>query len=1385
MAGESRRGERLRLGIWAAGVAAAALVAGTRPWDRAAPHVAKQSVLPKLPLTFEQNRGQTADSVRFVTRAAGATMWLADDEAVLAFSSAEKGVADVLRMSFVGSAPPTTQGRAPTPSRSRYFRAGAKIEEVPHFSEVVQQGVYPGVDVRWHGEDGKLEYDVVLAAGVDPGIVRVAMKGADGLSVAQSGDLLVAVGGREIVQHAPVAYQMNGETREPVEAEFVARGTEFGFRLGGYDASRPVVIDPTVAFATYLGGAGNETVNGMVVDPATSAPIVCGGTTSLDFPLGFGHVPTAPRGLMDAYVAKLDPSGAFVQWAVYLDGTAYDEAFGVAVDPNTHNVWVCGETYSTDFTTFQPTQSSSAGGWDGFVAEIEGGGNAILFCTYVGGAGDDHPREIAVGESVFVTGFTDSTDFPLVDPAQDHFGGGGHDGFLTSWDRNAPQDGIESSTYVGGTGDDLGAHVAAIAGDPTAGSPGTEDVVGNGGFQTGGGSFSGWGTSDLASPLCPLGVESAGYAGAFFDVTPTEGGHAVHSGFGGIDGAGGTIEIYQDLEIPPSSDEGRLTFDWRAAWNLFQFPDRTFDVEFQPLGGGPAIQSQRLLTATHSVILGQPVTLNFDDLVIDELDEASVPTPYGGLLIDARYRVTAGTESLPAHSGPNAIVPDSSGLAIIAVGDGLGWYGGVVDGAWVAGNATVHWEQRDFYGELLATSSSVVLSSTPVFIPTAFDEDTYFYALIIEGGEGQVAVDDLQARFYTGDHDTGPQSESLDFDLTPYAGEGLRVVFKLTVPEGGGGEGGGENESADVGPGQGQFQLDNVQFQAAKGGVVVVGKTNSLDYPRGEEFPQSSFGGSTDVFITQYGRDGTNASFSGTLGGKGEDELADVAFSPNGDVAVVGKTNSLDFPRVNAAQGGRQGTEDAFVAKVVNGGTMVEFATYIGGGGVDQANAVAIDATTGDVYVTGKTNSLDFPKTSDALQEDLGGFGHFDAFVVRFGSITNAFGVTQPGTLLYSSYLGGGEDDVGTAIAVSPTGSAVFVAGNTFSPSGMPVFSAVQEELSGESDAFVAKMNGSGLFAAGNLSVDARSPDTVALEWRTRPTLATQLVVRRTGPDGKTTDVATLAPADTQYADTGLAADTSYAYTVVAVDRDGTTTPSNVAATITLPYPPATPTGLAASVSGSRVSLTWTDASTNETGFEIQSSTGAAYETVARVKAGAIRFDKTVIASAAADVTWRVVAVNRGGSSAPSNPVATAVAPTLQIKQLTGSLNDAKASGADRFSVSGRLAGASRFDPNTQALRIEFGSADKPVVLAVPAASRGWSAKRGKLVFSSARSFVGGARFQLVLDPTKETFSLAVSGFEFPTAVVNPIRLGLALGDEAGAASSAWRANGARKLVLR
>src|SRR2546429_8014237 len=117
-------------------------------------------------------------------------------------------------MQFVGAGKPQVEGRVPQVAKSNYLKSGdSAVRDVPHFGEVAYRNVYPGVDVRWYGDRSKLEYDVVVAPGVDPSVVRLQMKGADEVKLAKDGGLRVKIGGREIVQHAPVAYQMNGATR--------------------------------------------------------------------------------------------------------------------------------------------------------------------------------------------------------------------------------------------------------------------------------------------------------------------------------------------------------------------------------------------------------------------------------------------------------------------------------------------------------------------------------------------------------------------------------------------------------------------------------------------------------------------------------------------------------------------------------------------------------------------------------------------------------------------------------------------------------------------------------------------------------------------------------------------------------------------------------------------------------------------------------------------------------------------------------------------------------------------------------------------------------------------------------------------------------------------
>jgi len=452
---------------------------------------------------------------------------------------------------------------------------------------------------------------------------------------------------------------------------------------------------------------------------------------------------------------------------------------------------------------------------------------------------------------------------------------------------------------------------------------------------------------------------------------------------------------------------------------------------------------------------------------------------------------------------------------------------------------------------------------------------------------------------------------------------------------------------------------------------------------------------------------------------------------------------------------------------------MVDFATYLGGSDSDSGNAIAINSTTGDVYVAGTTSSLNFPVTGDALQGSLTGGNAADAFVARFGTVVN------PGFPKYISYFGGTGADTGNDMVLQ-TSSTIVLTGTTRSSVGFPLIAPLQSALGGTSDGYIAKMNVASItYPAAELVAEARSPESVALSWNAVPAGDGVLSIDRIAPDGTKSGVATVSSTVTQYVDTGLTPDTAYTYEVGVVHPDGAHDLPGVAQTVTPPYAPAAPAGLVATADGAKIVLDWIDASTNETSFEIQRSRGGEFVTVASVKAGKTHYEAPVATSGAQETRWRVLAVNRGGSSASSDATATTTS-NLSLKVNSGSLVDSAKTGADRFSARGRIAGLSAFDAMKQPLRIEFGAADHPFVVSIPAGDRGWRVRRGLLSWDSARGATPKLAFQL--DSAKGTFSLTVAKFDFPSAAGNPVFVGFVLGDEAGAAQETWTAKGRREV---
>ena len=417
----------------------------------------------QLPLTFEVNQGQTDGRVDFLARGPGYNIFLTASEAVFALpraptwsgQHATSAQRPVMRMQLVGSAAdPQVQGVDALPGKINYFRgrdATSWQTNVPTYRRVKYSAVYPGIDLVYYGQPQQLEYDFIVAPGADPGIIKLAFAGVEQTTVDTRGDLVLKTTGGPLRFQKPVIFQINGGRRRTVEGGYVHRGPhEIGFRVGAYDRTRPLIIDPILSYSTYLGGNGIDEGNGIAVD-ATGAVYVSGTTSSTDFPVVNAVQPEPNEsGFEDIYVAKLTPDGRALVYATYLGGNDHDIVADIAID-SAGAAYISALTYSPDFPTVHALQPTNGGGADPVVLKLSADGSHLIYSTYLGGSGDEATASIAVDPAgaAYVAGVTESPDFPTVNAMQPRPGGAPQNAFVA---KLAPDgSALMFSTYFGGT----------------------------------------------------------------------------------------------------------------------------------------------------------------------------------------------------------------------------------------------------------------------------------------------------------------------------------------------------------------------------------------------------------------------------------------------------------------------------------------------------------------------------------------------------------------------------------------------------------------------------------------------------------------------------------------------------------------------------------------------------------------------------------------------------------------------------------------------------------------------------------------------------------------------------------------------------------------------
>ncbi len=541
------------LAIFVLSGVAASLIFGSRPAPIAKDPAARKArfieLYQKLPLSFEANQGQADGTVKFLSRGPGYTLLLTTTDAVLQIANSDSSLRNekspisgtphsafrtphlkvpsptLLRMKLVGANPTAkVSGLEELPGKSNYFLGNDPsqwLTNVPNFAKVRYEAVYPGIDLVFYGNQGQLEFDFQVTAGANPNVIELGILGADEVRIDSRGDLILHSDGELAHLRRPLMYQVISGSRERIQGEYVIPSkNRIAFRLGSYDLSRPLVIDPILSYATYVGGERTDQAWSIAVDSSGNA-YIAGQTNSGNFPTTGGafqrNCSHCSPDNNDAFVVKMNAAGSALLYSTYLGGNlpvvSYDIGFGIAVD-SSGNAYVTGITSSSNFpTTPSAVQRTPSGGGDHvFVTKLSPTGSELIYSTYLGRAiqntaiavdtagnayvagstgsvfvtklnrsgsalvysrviGPGVPSEIPGGGiavdsagNAYVTGETSSTNFPVTGGAFQtacnscpFFS----DAFVTKLDASGS---IVYSTYLGGSGKDRGLAIAVISG---------------------------------------------------------------------------------------------------------------------------------------------------------------------------------------------------------------------------------------------------------------------------------------------------------------------------------------------------------------------------------------------------------------------------------------------------------------------------------------------------------------------------------------------------------------------------------------------------------------------------------------------------------------------------------------------------------------------------------------------------------------------------------------------------------------------------------------------------------------------------------------------------------------------------------------------------------
>src|SRR6202162_1719000 len=454
--------------------------------------VAVTRALERMPLYFIENRGQLDSRVAYYVQGRDTTLYFTAEGMTLVQTEqrhGENGAAGrlekaslgrgipqapdpgsrwVVKLDFGGGNPnPKIAAADPTPAVVSYFK-GRQADwkaGLSTYGSITYSDLWPGIDLVYSGTADRLKYTFLVKPGADPDQVRLAYRGARDVRLNDAGQLEVETPAGVLQDDRPYAYQEVEGRRVEIRAGYSldrapAGGPHrYGFALGSYDRSKPLVLDPAVlVYCGYIGGSGRERGHGIAGDRSGNA-YVTGYTDSsaaTGFPVTVGPDLTY-NGNRDAFVAKVKADGTGLVYCGYIGGASQDIGYAIAGD-SSGNAYITGPTDSNQDTFPVPVGPHLTYNGGSFVAKINAAGTALIYCGYIGGS-RSFGYGIAVDRSgnAYVTGSTEGEGLPVtVGPYLTHHVG--VDAFVAK--VKADGTGFVYCGYIGGSGSDFGYGIA-------------------------------------------------------------------------------------------------------------------------------------------------------------------------------------------------------------------------------------------------------------------------------------------------------------------------------------------------------------------------------------------------------------------------------------------------------------------------------------------------------------------------------------------------------------------------------------------------------------------------------------------------------------------------------------------------------------------------------------------------------------------------------------------------------------------------------------------------------------------------------------------------------------------------------------------------------------